>query len=160
MHYNFNHDDLQSEQKTEEYKKFAQEILDNIKAVQEAYKVLRTINNTASISSQIGNVSYRNFKGSNDNIYAMGEFYPTDRLRQLVYASKREERLAMNIRYQEGTGLEDDPFISVADISFVYDPSTRNIDFGEVLSTQELIDIKSKTQLDKKGLDIERDERE
>lgn len=155
MYYNFNHDDLQSDQKTEEYKKFAQEVLGNIDAVQEVYQALRAFNSTASISSTIGNLSYKNFKGSQDKIYATGEIYPADRLRQLIYASKREKRLAMNIRYQEGSGLENDPFITVADMSFEYDPSTQNLTFGEVLTTQELLNIKSNTRLNKRSKEIE-----
>lgn len=159
MYYNFNHDDLQSDQKTEEYKKFAQEVLGNIDAVQEVYQTLRAFNSTATISSTIGNLSYKNSKGSQDKIYATGEIYPADRLRQLIHASKRGEKLAMNIRYQEETSIESDPFITVADMSFEYDPFTQDLTFGEVLTTQELLDLKSKTQLDKQNKDIEDDER-
>ena len=65
----------------------------------------------------------------------------------------------MNIRYQEETSIESDPFITVADMSFEYDPFTQDLTFGEVLTTQELLDLKSKTQLDKQNKDIEDDER-
>lgn len=155
MYYNFNHDDLQSDQKTEEYKKFAQEVLGNIDAVEEVYKALRAFNSTASISSKIGNLSYKNFKGSQDKIYATGEINPADRLRQLVHASKSGKKLAMNICYQEGSSLENDPFITVADMSFEYDPFTHDLTFGEVLTTQDLLDLKSKVQLNKQSKDIE-----
>lgn len=164
MYYNFKDEDLKSDQKIEEYKEFAKEVLENIEAVKEVYKKLREFNDTASITSKIGVLEYKNTLNRKEpNIYASGEVYSADRLRQVIYASQRGKKLVMNARYQEGTGLESDPFIDVADISFEYDPATQEIYLGEVLNTQELTDMyqdmKSTNQQNKKRKAIGEEER-
>jgi len=148
MYYNFNGEDLKTEAKIEEYKAFAQEVLENMQAVREAYKKLKEIKSSASLASKIGVLNYKSAKetkksGMSDyRIYATGEVYSSDRLRQVIYASQRGENIAISARYQEGTGLEDDPFIDVAEICFEYNPNTQELQLGEVLDTKQLVEMR------------------
>lgn len=79
---------------------------------------------------------------SDYRIYATGEFYSADRLRQVIYASQRGENVAINARYQEETGLEDDPFVDVAEIYFEYNPNTQELQIGEILDTKQLAEMR------------------
>lgn len=148
MYYNFNSEELKTESKIEEYKAFAQEVSENMQAVREAYKKLKEIKPTASMTSKIGVLNYKSAKEtkkssmSDCRIYATGEFYSADRLRQVIYASQRGENVAINARYQEGTGLEDDPFVDVAEIYFEYNPNTQELQIGEILDTKQLAEMR------------------
>lgn len=95
--------------------------------------------------SKIGALNYKSAKkaGMSDyRIYVTGEVYSSDRLRQVIYASQRGENVAISARYQEGTGLDDDPFIDVAEIYFEYNPNTQELQVGEVLDTKQLVEMR------------------
>ena len=140
MYYNFTDKDLRSGQRLEEYKRFAQEILGNMEMVAEVEEKLRGLNDTASMTIRVGNLDYKT--ALNHNIHATGEIYTADRMRQVIYASKRLQNVAVNVQFQEGEGSKEDPYVTVADISFEYNPNEQSINIGEILSTQDLEDIR------------------
>ena len=139
MYYNFKEQDLKSDERVEEYKKFSQEVLANMETVAEVESRLHELNAAASMTVRMGNLDYK--ATSSRNITAKGVTYSADRLRQVIYASKRVKALAVNVQFQEGSGSKDDPYKTVADISFEYDPEEKSVNIGEVLDTQELEEI-------------------
>lgn len=158
MSYNFTDKDLKSEKSIEDYKRFSKEVLKNMEAVKKAYEQLTEFNNTASISSKIGTLTYNGSPRQGLSISARGDFYCADRLRQEIYASQRGKKLAVNIVYQEDTDSQYEPHTDVAIISFEYDPNTQDINLAEVLNTQELIEMRqgrASSPQDKKSQDIE-----
>lgn len=138
MNYNFTDEILRADSSIAQYKEFSQNIISNMTGVKAAHEKLKEFNEDATITSRIDGLDY---KSTSKGISVTGEIYSADRLRQLIYASQRDNNLAVNIQYQEGTGLKNDPFIDVANISFQYSPETGEIALGEVLDTQELNEI-------------------
>ena len=168
MDYNFKSEDLKSKDKIEEYKGFAQEVLENMQAVREVFQTLSQIKPTASLTSKIGALNYKGVKtekgsGETDySVFARGEIYSADRLRQVIQASQRGGKVAINAIYQEGTGLRDDPFVDVAEISFQYNADTQEIQLGEVLDTEQLAQMREeiKNGVSKVTTDSELEEEE
>lgn len=156
MYYNFTNRDLQSKQRIREYKEFAQEVLSNMETVEEMEGKLRELDNDASMVITIGNLDYKT--DLEHNITATGEIYSADRLRQIIHVAKMSRNLEVNVQFQEGTGLENDPYEAVADISFEYNPDEKSVNLGEILSTQDLQNLRqgNKIKEEDKNQDCER----
>lgn len=145
MYYNFKSEDLSSEERIEHYKQFAKEVFANMQAVRETYIKLKELVPTASMKSKIGNLEYEGIeqlKTSEYSVFASGRFFSADRLRQDIFASLRGQSVAINTRYQEGTGEKNDPLIDVAAICYEYNSKTGEIKMGEVLTTEDYIKMR------------------